>query len=93
MALYSYVNAASYLRISEKHENDSLPGPDHTTMLLRLLNAEFIVLSELAFAALKNVFWDHEKTEEASRVPRLLTNCSAVFTLGVIARLAISATL
>jgi hypothetical protein len=93
MALYSYVNAASYLRISEKHENESLPGPDHTTSLLRLLNAEFTVSFELAFAALKNVFWDHERTGGALRVPRLLTNCSAVFTVGVIARLAIFETL
>lgn len=93
MALYSYVNAASYLRISENHENESLPGPDHATMLLRLLNAEFSVFFELAFAALRNVFWDHERTEGTSQAPPLLRNCSAVFTVGVVARLVIVETL
>jgi hypothetical protein len=89
MAIYSYVNAASYLRVSEKQERGSLPQSDDTTMLLRLLDAEFMAFVELVFATLKSVFWHHDKTEGASRTTRLLTNCSAVFTIGIIVRFAI----
>jgi hypothetical protein len=86
MAIYSYVNAAAYLRVSEKKGHESLPGSNDTTMLLRLLNAEFTAFFELVFATLKSVFWHLDKTESASRTPRLLTNCSTVFAVGIIVR-------
>jgi hypothetical protein len=56
MTMYSYVNAASFLRASDTNEHNSLPTPRHMSVLLRLLDAEMTMLSELASSTVKRVF-------------------------------------
>jgi hypothetical protein len=61
MAFSAYINAAELLGASESGEQDSLPTPHQMSVLLRVLNAELMVLWDLAALRVKSVFWRAEK--------------------------------
>jgi hypothetical protein len=87
MTMYSYVNAASFLRTSENDKHEALPTPFHASVMLRLLNAEMTMLSELASSTVKRVFWYREKHEDTpSQSPNLIRRCSSVFIVCIITR-------
>jgi hypothetical protein len=61
MAFAAYVNANALLHASEKDDQESLPSPHQMSLLLRILNAELLVLWDLALSQVKRVFWKREK--------------------------------
>ncbi|KAH7371540.1 hypothetical protein BKA66DRAFT_590917 [Pyrenochaeta sp. MPI-SDFR-AT-0127] len=92
MAIYAYTNAASLLRASEKADHESLPSPYQMSILLKVLNAEFMVLWDLTLAKLMRVFWKRERdNDSSSRSPSLLGNGVIVLFAGVIASIFVQA--
>lgn len=87
MNMYAYTNAALLLRASEKAEHGALPSPYQMSVLLKILNAEFMMLWDLAFSKVKRVFWKREKDAGSSfQSPPVLESGVMVLMAGIIAR-------
>lgn len=81
MAFASYANANALLRISEGQEQDDLPTPHQMSMLLRVLNAEMMVLWELGSAKFKDVFWHRKQEVETVKRSSPILNTSVIVLL------------
>ncbi|KAH7088987.1 hypothetical protein FB567DRAFT_522762 [Paraphoma chrysanthemicola] len=92
MSMQSYSNAASFIHASAEVGSRSLPGPYQMSLLLRVLNAELIVLWDLSFKKIRSVFWYHEKEESPSdEKPRMLKMGIIVLIAGFIASILVQA--
>lgn len=88
MAMYAYTNSASLLRASESADQQSLPSPHQMSVLLRILNAEIMMLWFLAISKLKRVFWNGAREGDGpQRRSRILEATIIVFMVGITARL------
>ena len=85
MTITAYNTAASLLRASKSGFHEELPSPYQLSTLLRVLNAELMVLWTLAISKIKRVFWHRERAGD-SRPPRVLRTGVLVFIAGIIAR-------
>jgi hypothetical protein len=81
MAFSSYANAYALLKASEGEEQDDLPTPHQMSLLLRVLNAEMIVLWDLAVAKVKNVFWHQEQEPDTVKHASPILNTSVIVLL------------
>ncbi|KAK7191620.1 hypothetical protein PSPO01_02069 [Paraphaeosphaeria sporulosa] len=81
MAFASYANAAALLKASEGEEQDDLPTPHQMSVLLRVLNAEMMILWDLATVKVKNVFWHREKEADTVKRSSPILNTSVVVLL------------
>lgn len=87
MSMYAYVNAASLMRTSRSSVGRSLPTSDQVSNVLKLLNAEMMVLWDLMYTKVKRVFWHHEANDDITRSsPGLLRRCTMVLGMGIAAR-------
>jgi hypothetical protein len=89
MTMYSYINAASFLRSYQQNHDRSMQTSDQMSAMIRLLNAEMTVLWDVVSSSFKGVFWDLEKddnTPSPSPSPNLTRSCSAVLSIGIVAR-------
>ncbi|KAF2677830.1 hypothetical protein K458DRAFT_436235 [Lentithecium fluviatile CBS 122367] len=95
MAIAAYVNAAALLAASERGEEDELPSPHQMSLLLRVLNAELMVLWDLAVSKIKKVFWTREKNdlsvEPIKRTSPILGASIMIFLAGIILSLLVQA--
>ncbi|KAF2195565.1 hypothetical protein K469DRAFT_649646 [Zopfia rhizophila CBS 207.26] len=92
MAIYAYTNAATLLDASENADQESLPSPHQMSVLLRILNAELIVLYSLATSKLRKVFWDRAKDDDLSQRTSPIVGASIMVLLaGITASLLIQA--
>ena len=65
MAIYSYVAASKFIKLSASSSvRDPLPTTYQTSILLRVLNAEFLTLYKSIYHGLKDVFWVKKKSGE-----------------------------
>lgn len=81
MAFASYANASALLKASDGEEQDDLPTPHQMSVLLRVLNAEMVVLWDMAVARVKSVFWSREEETDAVKRSSPILNTSAVVLL------------
>lgn len=81
MAFVSYANASALLKASEGEEQDNLPSPHQMSVLLRVLNAEMIVLWDMGFAKVKRVFLKKEREEDGATPSSPILNTSVVVLL------------
>jgi len=90
MAFSAYINAAELLGASERGEQDLLPTPHQMSTLLRVLNAELMVLWELATSRIKSVFWRAEKDSSDSttlhQTSPILGTSIMILLFGIVAR-------
>jgi hypothetical protein len=87
MSMYTYINAASFIRTYEKNTDSPLQTPNQTIVVLKVLNAEMTVLWELAFSKIKRVFWHREADDDTSyQSPGLVKRCTAALVAGIVAR-------
>lgn len=64
MTIYAYFTASLLLKCSEDGEqraNGNLPSPYQTSVLLRVLNADLLVLMEVGWNKIKETFWSKER--------------------------------
>jgi hypothetical protein len=85
MTITAYNTAASFLRMSKNGVHEELPSPYQLSLLLRVLNAELIVLWTLAWSKMKRVFLHGERTGD-SRPPHILRTGVVLLMTGIIAR-------
>jgi hypothetical protein len=85
MTITTYNTAASLLRTSKTGLHEELPSPYQLSVLLRVLNAELMVLWTLAWSKVRRVFWHGERTGD-SRPPHILRTGVVVLITGIIAR-------
>ena len=87
IAFASYGNASELLRASEGEEQGDLPSPHQMSVLLRVLNAEMLVLLDLASSRIKRVFWkQEEETESVQRTSPILKSSVIILLVSVVAR-------
>ena len=87
MAFASYANASSLLHASEKDDQDDLPSPHQMSVLLRVLNAEMMILWDLASSKVKRVFWHREKeSEDVQHTSPILGASVIILLLSLLAR-------
>lgn len=87
MAFASYANASSLLEASEKDDQDDLPSPHQMSVLLRVLNAEMMILWDLAYSKVKKVFWHREKdSDDMQRTSPILGTSVTILLLSIVAR-------
>ncbi|KAF2629852.1 hypothetical protein BU25DRAFT_336057 [Macroventuria anomochaeta] len=92
MTMHAYTNAASFLRASNGVQTGSLLTPRQLSTLLRVLNAEWMVLWDLSTSKLKAVFWDREDdTHPSHRLPQILRRGISVLMAGIFASVLIQA--
>jgi hypothetical protein len=90
MTMYSYINAASFLRSYEQNYDGSLQTPFQVSATIRLLNAEMTVLWDVVSSSFKRVFWYLEKDDNgSSRPPNQVRSCSAMLVIGTVVRCAL----
>jgi hypothetical protein len=80
MAFSAYVNASALLGASERGDQELLPTPHQMSVLLRVLNAELMVLWDLAVSRVKKVFW---KAEKESPAPKTLQQTSPILSVSI----------
>lgn len=87
MTVYAYTNAATFLHVSSGVQPESLPTPHQLSILLRVINAEWMVLWDLSISKLKEVFWDsQDDADSAPRSPPILKHGTATLIAGIFAR-------
>lgn len=87
MAFVSYANASSLLQASERDDQDDLPSPHQMSVLLRVLNAEMMILWDLVSSKAKRVFWNREKdTETVQRTSPILSTSVIILIMSIAAR-------
>lgn len=87
MAMYSYSNADTLFRASRIGDHDALPSPYQMNVVLKILNAEIVVLWELGLSKVKRVFWKLESVSDpVAESPRILSMGLLVLTAGVLTR-------
>jgi hypothetical protein len=84
MTITAYNTTASLLRASASGVHEELPSPYQLSILLRVLNAELMVLWTLAWSKIKRVFWHRDETGNA-RPPHVLRTGVLVFLAAIIA--------
>jgi hypothetical protein len=76
-----------YLRSYQQNHDRSMQTSDQMSAMIRLLNAEMTVLWDVVSSSFKGVFWDLEKDDNTpSPSPNLTRSCSAVLSIGIVAR-------
>ncbi|KAF1939998.1 hypothetical protein EJ02DRAFT_495830 [Clathrospora elynae] len=86
MAIYGYIAASQLLRLSDAdwHEQPH-PSPYQVTLLIRILNADLLVLWDLGFAGIKDALWDRTRSDKKkSRMPGLLWSTMVVFLFSIL---------
>ncbi|KAJ4288110.1 hypothetical protein N0V90_012127 [Kalmusia sp. IMI 367209] len=92
MAFASYANASALLRASERDDQEDLPSPHQMSILLRVLNAELMILWDLTLSKIKRVFWNREKDSENVQPTSPILNTSVIILLiGIVASLLVQA--
>lgn len=87
MGIYSHVAARRFLQLPQDGDLATHhPTPYQTSTLLRVLNAELIVLYRLTCAKLKQIFWQREAQSNGQKSPPLLRSSMAVFLLSTFSR-------
>lgn len=87
MVFVSYANASSLLQASERDDQDDLPSPHQMSVLLRVLNAEMMILWDLASSKVKRIFWNREKeTENMQHTSPILSTSVIVLLISIAAR-------
>lgn len=87
MAMCAYATAASLLRASEKADQESLPSPHQMSVMLRILNAELMMLWSLAVSKVNQVFWHRVKDDRnVQRARPILVTTIIVLLAGIAAR-------
>lgn len=88
MSLYTYVVACQLLQASElDHEHATLPTPREASNLIRLLNAEIILLLEMMQSCYRRIARQkHADQRGKSKGSPLMRRCRIVFLLGLAAR-------
>ncbi|KAF2744962.1 hypothetical protein M011DRAFT_460452 [Sporormia fimetaria CBS 119925] len=67
MMIYAYTTASELLQSTEQDSRrDVLPSPYQVSILLRVLNAEILVLMELGWERLTRIFWNKERSRDRS---------------------------
>ncbi|KAK3208468.1 hypothetical protein GRF29_77g804171 [Pseudopithomyces chartarum] len=92
MVFVSYANASSLLQASERDDQDDLPSPHQMSVLLRVLNAEMMILWDLASSKVKRIFWNREKeTENMQHTSPILSTSVIVLLISIAASLLVQA--
>lgn len=87
MAMHAYTNAATLLHVSNGARHELLPTSHQLSTLLRVLNAEWMVLWDLSISKLKEVFWTRQDDANSShRSPPILKHGTATLIAGIFAR-------
>lgn len=82
MVFASYADAYALLRASEKDNQEELPSPHEMSIMLRVLNAEMMVLWDLTISKLSDVFWKREKDMHAANKTSPILRKSVIILLG-----------
>lgn len=94
MTMYAYLAARQLLAASHSEfKVQKLPSSHQTSIMLRMLNADVLVLWTVVSRKLVKVFWQQEATpqsEGARRTPSLLRDAVLVFLLALLSRYATS---
>lgn len=74
MTLFGYLIASRMLRASSADDQVKLPSPYQTSILMRVLNADLLVLWDQGTRKLKKVFWASEQSSDSvdARSPQLV---------------------
>jgi hypothetical protein len=91
MTMFAYVNAATLLHASDNADQASLPTPHQMSVLLKVMNAEMLVLYTLAMSKLKKIFWDKDKEEPSRQTSHVLDTSIIVLLVGLVASLLVQA--
>ena len=87
MALYSYFVAAQLIKASIPNQKPgSLPSPHRVSVLLRMFNAEILILCTLCSNALRRVFWNRQAEKKRVRQPRYAKFTVIALASGLVAR-------
>ena len=82
MAIYSYVAASKFLKLSAMSSvPDLLPTTYQTSILLRILNAELFTLCSSAYHKLKKVFWMKERDDNHKAQAQIVRLSIVVFSV------------
>ena len=96
MAIYSYVAASKFMKISALSSGqdsllqNSLPTTYQTSVLLRILNAELFTLYSSAYHKLKKVFWTKEMDDKHKAQAQIVRFSIVVLSVCLCARYAYS---
>ncbi|KAF2744677.1 hypothetical protein M011DRAFT_408147 [Sporormia fimetaria CBS 119925] len=64
MSMYAYIIAKDLLSVSTSPgPSEQLPSPYQTSVLIRLLNAELLMLWEIFWRKVEEIFWNKERSE------------------------------
>jgi hypothetical protein len=86
MTIYSYIAAFRLLQVSqESNVSMRLLTTYQITVLIRLLNAEFMALYNSALCKLKNVFWERSMSSNSAGAPQLLKLSTLVLSVCLLA--------
>ncbi|KAF2650131.1 hypothetical protein K491DRAFT_149337 [Lophiostoma macrostomum CBS 122681] len=91
MTTYAYVNAAALLHASDNADQASLPTPHQMSVLLKVLNAEMMVLYTLATSKLKRIFWNKNEEPPLRNTSHILDTSIIVLLSGLVASLLVQA--
>lgn len=92
MTMYGSSLARDWLRTSQSEQNlGACPTPYQASVILRLLNAEMVVLCHLAWDTLRSTFWRAEEAKEhgirqKSKSPRVMRAAIIAFVVAIFAR-------
>jgi len=89
MTVYGYITAQQWLRLSKSTPGraSTSPTPYQTSVLLRILNAEYLILLTLICRKIKEVFWHHNKSDRGlAKTPSLVRQSIWIFVSATVAR-------
>ena len=86
MAMYSYVAASKFIQLSASNSIHPLPTTYQTSILLRILNAEFLTFYSLVYHKLKEVFQMRRPKYDTSAQTQIVRFSILVLTICLSAR-------
>ncbi|KAF2658707.1 hypothetical protein K491DRAFT_776247 [Lophiostoma macrostomum CBS 122681] len=91
-AIYSYFVASRLIKLSVSRDTAAgAPTPYQTSILLRLLNAELMVLLHLLWSMLKEVFWARKRAHRSLELPSIVRLSIVILVVGLTASVFIQA--